>query len=399
VRFDLAEPGSPEHKPGFSRIVLVILLSILLLAGCGGQTTKHTKSRAERATAALEQLESAVKTRSDEGLVPDLGYVVTNAEALNIQDFTARWADAISGGTNNFVGSIQVSYRLADHDSNETRLTVAMGFEQHQGRTQLRSIGGHDELTPLWLAGPVQVRTSADAMVIAGEAVPSDDVDLIARMSRRAQRQVQRILPSFENLVVEVPGSVAQMNEVLQAEPGQYDDIAAVATTPDGLLVPGTPVHVFVNPEVFMEMDRLGAQVVLTHEATHVATKAPFADLPAWLREGFADYVALANGRIPVQTAAAQYLREVRRHGLPAQLPPNSDLDPRSESFATAYEAAWLLCRSIADHFGEQRLVDLYEASSEQSNGEVPFEAVLGVTESDVLELWRSDLRDLTGIS
>lgn len=373
------------------------MLGLLLLAGCGERESSRSKSHAELAAAALVELEQAVETRDGKVLIPDLGFVASNAQALDVRDFTARWAAEISGSGTGFLGSVQVSYRLGDHDQGETRMTVAMGFGQRDGQSRVVTIGGHDEQTPLWLAGPVQVREGANTLVMAAESVPTGDVDLIAKMSKRARSQVQKVIASPGSLVVEIPGSEEQLNQLLQAESGQYDNIAAVATTPDGSLVPGSPVHVFINPELFMTMKGLGAPVVLTHEATHVATQALFADIPAWLREGFADQVALADGRIPVETAAAQYLKEIRRNGLPVRFPDDADLDPRSAKFGASYEASWLLCRTIAAHFGQQRLVDLYDDSSERSDHEVAFEEVLGVSEAEVLELWRSDLAELSG--
>jgi hypothetical protein len=45
-------------------------------------------------------------------------------------------------------------------------------------------------------------------------------------------------------------------------------------------------VHVFVNPEVFDRLQPTGAQVVLSHEAVHVATDAARSDVAPWLLEG-----------------------------------------------------------------------------------------------------------------
>ena len=63
---------------------------------------------------------------------------------------------------------------------------------------------------------------------------------------------------------------------------GQYQSIAAVTTSVDGSRARRSPSHVFVNPQVFLPLRPRGAQVVITHEATHVATHAshePRADL------------------------------------------------------------------------------------------------------------------------
>ena len=64
------------------------------------------------------------------------------------------------------------------------------------------------------------------------------------------------------------------LDAALGAEPGQYAAIAAVTSGVGDDLDPGVPVHVLVNPDVFGDLDGQGAQVVMSHEATHVATEA-----------------------------------------------------------------------------------------------------------------------------
>ena len=48
-----------------------------------------------------------------------------------------------------------------------------------------------------------------------------------------------------------MPESAEQLEEELDAEPGEYANIAAVTTTVNGSVAARAPVHVFVNPEVF----------------------------------------------------------------------------------------------------------------------------------------------------
>ena len=87
----------------------------------------------------------------------------------------------------------------------------------------------------------------------------------------------------------------------------------------------------------------------MTHELTHVATRATTtAQLPPWLSEGFAEYVAWGPVSMPVQTASAQLLAQVRTEGPPLTLPSPSDFDSAREDLATAYQAAWLAVRRIA---------------------------------------------------
>jgi hypothetical protein len=197
--------------------------------------------------------------------------------------------------------------------------------------------------------------------------------------------------------VIESPQSEDQLNQVLAVPQGQYANIAAVTTTVDGSLVPGAPVHVFLNPRVFDELGPRGAQIVVSHETTHVATDAAFAELPTWLLEGFADYVALAHAGIPVETAASQALARIRKNGPPDHLPTAEDLDPTAPGLGATYEEAWLATRFIGREHGERRLVAFYRTVGAGTGVADAFTSVLGTTEEAFVKRWRADLRDLAG--
>ena len=135
-----------------------------------------------------------------------------------------------------------------------------------------------------------------------------------------------------------------------------------MTTTVDGSLRSDAPVRVFVNPTVFGRLKERGAQVVMSHEATHVATGATFASMPTWLLEGFADFVALDGAGVPVDLAARQILDRIRKDGLPGGLPTTADLDPTANGLGATYEEAWLACRFLAQEYGADRLVRFYRA-------------------------------------
>ena len=119
-----------------------------------------------------------------------------------------------------------------------------------------------------------------------------------------------------------------ELDSALQAEPGEYANIAAVTTTVDGSLVLGRAGAGLREPDRIRPAQGRGAQVVMSHEATHVATGATFTAMPTWLQEGFADFVALDGAGVPVELAARQILDRIRKEGLPQRLPTTADLDP-----------------------------------------------------------------------
>lgn len=172
-----------------------------------------------------------------------------------------------------------------------------------------------------------------------------------------AVRTVRRVLPGWTGeLVIEVPADQAALERSLAAPPGTYDGIAAVTTR----TAEGPVVH--LNPAVYDELAPIGRRVVLAHETAHVAAGAGGADLPMWLLEGFADYVALRDVAVPVTESARHQLADVARSGPPTALPDGADFAATGDDLAAAYEGSWLACRLIARRDGEAALVALYES-------------------------------------
>ena len=231
-------------------------------------------------------------------------------------------------------------------------------------------------------------------------AVAGTSAGRYPRLVAGAVRQVSRVLPEWKGaLLVEVPESREELDAALQSQPGQYDNIAAVTTTADGSLAPGAPVRVFVNPIVFGRLKDRGAQVVMSHEATHVATGATFASMPTWLLEGFADYVALDRAGVPVDLAAGQILARIRKEGLPDGLPTSEDLDPTANGLGATYEEAWLACRFLAQEYGGPAMVRFYRTVSDGASTQEAFRSVLGTTQRAFVAEWRADLGRLAGVT
>ena len=176
---------------------------------------------------------------------------------------------------------------------------------------------------------------------------------------------------------------------------GTYDQIAAVTTSADGSTAPDSPVHIFVNPDVFGTLRPTGAQVVMSHEATHVATDAWDARMPLWLLEGFADYVALRDVDLPVSRSAAQIIAEVRKDGPPRHLPGAGEFGTRTPNLGATYESAWLICRLLAERGGEPALVSFYRAVDAGQSVGAALEASFGLSTAELTEEWRSLLSGL----
>lgn len=205
-------------------------------------------------------------------------------------------------------------------------------------------------------------------------------------------------------VVVLVPESLDGMAGLLGSPASAYRGIAAVTTGEVGGSGRAPADRVIVNPDAYGVLGPVGKQVVLTHETTHVATRAHTGEAtPLWLSEGFADWIGYrGTGRTPAE-AAPELAQAVTEGRLPGALPADGDFgfDGDSAALARAYEGGWLACRMIAEQWGEDRLGAFYRAVGEhrQRAGAVEdaLERVLGTSLEDFTGRWREYLRAQLG--
>lgn len=366
-------------------------------------TTSPRPDRGERAvlaSEALQRLERVVTSGRTPGGHDPVATAAANARALRVSGFTVRYVDedagALSAGSDEWVAAVDTTWAFRGFDHGIAQTEVSFTFRQDGDRASIVGIGGNDRRTPLWLAGPVTVRRGPGVLVVAaGGAEPAARY---FRLATRAVTVVHRVEPQWHSgLVVEVPDSADQLDAELDAQPGEYAQIAAVTTTVNGSLASRAPVHVFVNPEVFGPLKPQGAQVVMSHEATHVATGAATASMPLWLVEGFADYVALRDVHLPLSVTAAQIAAQVKQRGVPGSLPTDEEFDTGTTHLGASYEAAWLACRTLAKLGGEDELVAYYDAVKTGGNQAVEMRRIFGFSQDSFTGVWRSRLRDLAG--
>lgn len=334
-----------------------------------------------------------------------LAQIYDNVQALGVTDLGLRFiaedpaaltaAERRTLGRGAWVGDVELGWRIGGYDEGRSEMEVSVTFVDTPRGVTFGSAGGdYGNPAPLWLLTELAVDRSRRALVAV-----TDERRLghYSALANEAVRDVRAVLPRWRGrLVVQVPASQDQLHRVLDAPPNAYDAIAAVTATVDGSRDPSSPVHILVNPEVFSNLGKEGSQIVMTHEATHVAVDAATSTMPLWLLEGFADYVALARSDLPVEATASQILAEVRRDGPPKALPGPDDFDPANKLLGSSYEAAWLASRLLAEEYGEQRLVAFYDAVDSGAGLEAAF-ADLGTTEAAFTRRWREYLRELAG--
>ncbi|MER6395111.1 hypothetical protein ABT263_03485 [Kitasatospora sp. NPDC001603] len=282
----------------------------------------------------------------------------------------------------------------------------------HQRRLELWRTGGGwrveredgpDGPAPLWDFGTVRAAAGAHCLVL-GLADGPDPAQLTA-VADRAVPAVTALWGTAwpGRLLLELPATEEQFGRLLDADPAGWTGMVAVTTA-----APGAPRHtpadrVLVNPGAYRGLSDFGRQVVITHEAVHVATRADTrAWTPLWLSEGVADWTGYRDsGRSPRQIAP-ELARDVAAGRVPSALPADRDFTAGADGIAQAYEQAWLACDLIARRFGPDRLVGYYRAvgaagagagREEQSDRVLRDELGLGLAEFTAL--WVTEVRRL----
>ncbi len=359
------------------------------------------------ATRALRALEEAVVdgdaeaaaalAGSSEQTADLLRAVVANAAALEVVDFALRYIDETSrtSSEGQWSAAVDITWRFSGFDRDPVREEVLVGFDATGAGATVTGIGGGDRRTPLWLSAALEVRRDADTLVlVVGSA---EEADAFSHRARAAVPAVRAVLPAWPGgLVVEVPAASADLDAMLAAAPGTYADIAAVSTSVDGTVSPSSPTHVFVNPELYGDLGPVGKQVVMTHEATHIATAAPLtSEMPLWLLEGFADYVALRGTDLPMAETAGQVVEQVRSDGVPATLPGSVEFGARATHLGAAYEAAWVACLVVVDVADEAALVRLYDDVRRGTGIDDALRSDVGINEEQLTRAWQDRLETL----
>lgn len=382
-RQDVA-PAQPREAPRASPAeAAAALTSFVEAVGAGDQES-------------LEQL-SPPGMPSAEGL---LSGIAANVRALDLTAVTARYVDQVGtvSADGSWTGAAELTWQVRGFDEQPARSDVVVRFApagDGLGVAGFEASTEGDSRLPLWLRGPLSVARADDVLVMADG--PVRVAEAAAQRAVRGIDVVRRVLPDWTSpVVVEIPDSARGLDEALGADPGTYAGIAAVTAPVGRPSDPDGPVHVFVNPDVSDDLRRVGAQVVMSHELVHVATDAVRRPVEPWLLEGFADYVALRDTRLPDSVTSGRAIEAARRDGVPEALPTAADFDTRARDLQARYEEAWLACRIIVERLDERELVELYDQASSGTPVGMAF-ARAGFPLRELVLNWRARLERLAG--
>ncbi|WUV70738.1 hypothetical protein OG223_15500 [Streptomyces sp. NBC_01478] len=385
--------------------MLALCLLLGSLVGCGGPPV------ADSAKAEVQRLldrRSAAVLHHDETAYTKTGAraAYENVSAVPLASWSYRLTALHPSGAT-ATADAELSYRVKGYDTSPVTVGRTLGLrltadgQWYVDTDKPAKKSGQQ----LWDQGKVSVVEGAHSLVMG----VGQDVDILRTYRSLADHAVPAVSDAWgtdwtRHVVVLVPGSLNGMAGLLGSPAASYRGIAAVTTGEAGGSGSAPADRIIVNPDAYALLGSVGKQVVLTHETTHVATRArTTAATPLWLSEGYADWIGYrGTGRTPTQAAPELY-RAVLDGDVPTALPTDKDFgfsgDPTK--LAQAYEGGWMACRMIQDRWGVDQLGKFYRAvgTHKKRAGAVEdaMKDVLGTTLADFTEQWRDYLRAQLG--
>ncbi|MER7412144.1 Cif family virulence factor [Streptomyces cacaoi] len=375
--------GSSRARPtpATGRALCAALALVCCAGGCTGRNAERAAVQKvlDRQAAAVrdgdEHAYLATFATGDAGARGERRQVFRNLRRLPLAEWSYR-TTAVRRARSGDRATVEATlrYRLAGYDRTTTEDRERFRFVRRGGVWRLAGEAS-GSAQQLWEQGAMSVRRGRHSLVLG---VGRDEAGMraLARVADRAVPAVGRTWPGSwsRRLVLEAPSSVGDMARMLSAPAGSYEGIAAVTTgeegTGEGADGDGPADRILINPQAYAELSEEGRQVVVTHEATHVATREETTPAtPMWLSEGFAD---LAGNRTSQQRPrelapelAAAVDEKGDRHPALRSLPTDRDFRFGNDArqLAYAYEGGWLACRLIARDWGAEKLTAFYEAA------------------------------------
>jgi ketosteroid isomerase-like protein len=385
--------------------VPALCLLLVALVACGGRPdAEAVRADVQRV---LDRRAEALLDRDERALAQTgarAGY--DNLRAVPLADWAYRVKDVRRSG-DTVTADTELRYRVrgVDRAPVTTARTLRLSRDADGRWSVDRDRPAGKSAQQLWDQGPVRAVHGRHSLVLG----VGQSREVLERFAGLADRAVPAVSDAWRtewsrHVVVLVPGSLEGMAGLLGSPASSYRGIAAVTTGETGARETAPADRIVVNPDAYGTLGSVGRQVVLTHETTHVASRAHTTPAtPLWLSEGYADWVGYrGTGRTP-QQAAPELAAAVTEGRLPTGLPEDGDFgfDGDANALALAYESGWTACRMIAGRWGEERLGAFYRAVGGHGKRagavEDALRQVLGTTPEDFTAEWRDYLRSEFG--
>lgn len=298
---------------------------------------------------------------------------------------------------------VVLHYAIAGFDRTPTEEDQGFTFVSRDGRWYLAAdadFADHPTQRDLWDDGEVQVTRARSCLALSHPGGAS----MTALALKECDAAVPRVTAVWgtgwlRRVVLVVPDTPQELQRLVP-DLGDVSNIAAVATAE--LVDPQTGYHpvgdrVVVNPDAFGQLGPLGRRVVLTHEVTHVASRAATGPaVPTWFVEGLADYVGFLHTDIPLSVSALELRRAIAAGHLPTALPSDAAYRGGRADLAASYEQSWLAVRLLIATYGQARVLQLYrDIGKGDTTGavDVAFARDLRTSVAAFTSSWRASLR------
>lgn len=310
-------------------------------------------------------------------------------------------AQAVGGGSRpaaRVAAQVQLRYRLAGYDTQPVTATQYWTLVRRGGDWLLASdtdgaASGHTGDSQLWDLGPVRAVRGASCLVLGLR----QDAPL-RQLAAVADRAVPAVSTVWGNdwagrTVLLAPSALDEFGALLDADPRAYQSIAAVTTGELG--AHSAPAdRIIVNPQAYDGLSDFGRGVVLTHETTHVATRAiTTAATPRWLAEGAADWTAYLRSGRPPKAIAPELAADLAAGRVPVALPTDDEFASTAGELPQAYEKAWLACCAVAARGGAAAVPAVYRGVAARGSVDGALRGVIGMGLDEFTTFWRKYLQ------
>jgi hypothetical protein len=339
--------GSPSPSPSPS-------------AARGASPPTTTRELLDQRAAALmsgdEKTFLAAVVRDDPPFLASQRRLFRNFRALPVSDLGFR-ADGPH--------AVRRSVRLAGFDTAPVRGPAGFAVERRAGRlVVVPAIGADQQPRDPWDLSTVRVLRRDRALLLYDDADASRANELIDTVDAGIGR-VASVVPGdwSQRAVVYAFRDPAVLAAYSRVPGGSVDHLGALSfPVRTGSRVVGERVALLPTA---LDADATGLARVVRHELTHVALGVRDDDVPLWLTEGLAEYVAAAPippARQRIATLAVDRARD------------GFDGLPDTASFHDAeqdlhYSEAWMACDYLADAQGPGILWDLLDAMQQAGVG------------------------------
>jgi hypothetical protein len=288
--------------------------------------------------------------------------------------------------------AVTVSYRIEGVDESPVAVPwvpiVALVSGQWRlvgeatGKSLPSGVGGQP-----WDAGALAVERGN--RVVGVFSASFRDRAKVMRLAEQALDRVAKVRPGgwVGKVFLIAVKDRAVFDAYFGAAPERVDQVAAIAVPHYNEVhewvnsAEYSATRIIFNPDELDEnSDQLGDD--LTHEFTHAAM-APVTTgwTPTWLVEGFAEYVSYKDAEIVVSR-----LRQVLKGVATDDLLGGDKFYDEPMNYITA----WLACRMIAETYGQDKLITLYERFQNTSVEDTVVSQVLGISREQLVKDWQA---------